>query len=91
MSSGDGSVGSTEKKVPKIEQRRLPKVQAPAYEKEEEEIVPQEPFNLADAVFTNNRHVDREPDVMIRLKNEAEFMERLTGQKGALATLYTPG
>ena len=54
-------------------------MQAPEYEKEEEEIVPLEPFNLADAVFTSNRHVAREPEVMIRLKNEPEFMERLTG------------
>lgn len=28
---------------------------------------------------------------MIRLKNEAEFMERFTGKTGALAALYTPG
>ena len=54
-------------------------MQAPAYEKEEEEIMAPEPFDLADAILTSNRHLERESTVMIKLKNEEEFIESLSG------------
>lgn len=51
-----------------------------------------DPFDYAqDCIFVNNRHLDRDHDVLIKFKDEQKFMENLTGQQGALAALYTPG
>lgn len=38
-----------------------------------------EPFDLADAILMSNRHLERDPTVMIKLKNDEEFMESLSG------------
>ena len=51
-----------------------------------------DPFQYdTDCILINNRHRDRENDVLIKFKDEQEFMTNLTGQQGALAALYTPG